>query len=126
MSRGKCRNFKACPIVKRFKEKQQGAGFSVQEKISVCGDDLQFYGEEFLFDDEMAVYCHKLRKIKRKLENVRITWEAPVFGPSGYAFAARGYILGLESLGVRINVQPIWGDCKIIFESEVEKGVEGI
>ncbi len=52
--------------------------------------------------------------------NTIITWESPVFGPSGYAFAARGYILGLSDLGVKICCKPIWGDCKIeILDSNI-------
>ena len=45
--------------------------------------------------------------------DLRITWEGPCFGMSGYAYAAREYITGLADYGVSICAKPIWGDCRV-------------
>ncbi|MBN1606542.1 MAG: glycosyltransferase [Polyangiaceae bacterium] len=45
--------------------------------------------------------------------DLRVTWQSPCLGISGYAFAAREYITGLADLGVRVSVKPIWGDCRL-------------
>jgi glycosyltransferase involved in cell wall biosynthesis len=45
--------------------------------------------------------------------DLRVTWQGPCLGISGYAFAAREYITGLADLGVRVSVKPIWGDCRL-------------
>ncbi|MCS6861568.1 MAG: glycosyltransferase [Abditibacteriales bacterium] len=40
-----------------------------------------------------------------------LLWEAPLFDPSGYADEARQFVLGLDSLGVRVRAQPIaWSE----------------
>ncbi len=116
-----CPKYEVCPIVRRFLERGESLESYSDQPIEICGDDIRFYDWQVLFDENMLSYCSKLKDLKKRLENIRITWESPVFGPSGYAFAARGYITGLADLGVRISVKPIWGDCKITFEDEVKK-----
>jgi hypothetical protein len=64
----------------------------------------------------MHPYCPELKKLRHRLNRTRSCWEAPLFGPSGYAFAARGHVLGLEDLGTRVHARPIWGDCEVTFE----------
>ncbi|MCA9669715.1 MAG: glycosyltransferase, partial [Myxococcales bacterium] len=51
-------------------------------------------------------------------DTLRVSWEGPLFGPSGYATAARAYVRGLDAVGVRVRAQPLWGDCKVSFDDD--------
>jgi hypothetical protein len=62
-------------------------------------------------DRQSHPHCPGLQSLRSQLDDTRICWESPTFGPSGYAFAARGYMLGLDDLGARVRTQPIWADC---------------
>ncbi len=116
--KNECRKFDICPIVERFMARKEQIEEACGQTVKACSDNVYFYDPEFLLDESMSSYCSKLRKMRERFKDLRITWEAPVFGPSGYASAARGYIIGLADLGVRVNVQPIWGDCDITCEDE--------
>jgi hypothetical protein len=69
-------------------------------------------------DSSKYNYCPELAKLRKKIRNLKVCWEAPTFGPSGYAFAARGYMTGLADLGTRLRVQPIWSDCRMEFDGD--------
>ena len=111
-----CERAPDCPILAHYLEhidaKERGDG----PLIALCSTDPRFYGFEAMRDAGRYDFCPGLRRLREETAAARVTWEAPVFGPSGYAFAARGYALGLADVRASVRLQPVWGDCKVEFE----------
>lgn len=123
---GCCPKTDDCHIYKEFMDRLKKIDIIGEPPIRICADDLRFYSYQDLNDEIRINSCLKLREIKKMVQNLRVTWQSPAFSPSGYAFATRGYMLGLDDLGVRISCKPIWGDCKMTFEDEEEGDVRGL
>ena len=113
-----CPRFDSCAIVREFLESVEGREVICAQPIRMCAKDLRFYGHRNLSDEDRRRDCPRLRELAEDVRDTRITWESPTFGASGYAYAARGYMTGLSGLGVRLRVQPIWGDCEVVFLDE--------
>ncbi|MCU0661458.1 MAG: glycosyltransferase [Myxococcota bacterium] len=64
--------------------------------------------------------------IRERFGDLRLTWEGPCLGFSGYASAAREYLAGLAEIGVRINAKPIWGDCKVMNADSASQQTGGV
>jgi len=117
----KCSKENRCSILKRFMQGIDTRELICEEKIRICSDDHRFYGLEVLTATTTSA-CPRLRALKKSYGNLLISWQAPTFGPSGYAFAARGYMLGLADMGARVHTKPIWGDCKLEFTDNDNSG----
>jgi len=113
-----CPRFDFCPIVREFLETVGKREVIHAQPIEICAKDLRFYGHRSLSDEERRRDCPRLKELAEEINDSLITWESPTFGASGYAYAARGYMMGLADLGVRLRPQPIWGDSEIAFEDE--------
>jgi predicted SAM-dependent methyltransferase len=113
-----CPRFDSCRIVREFLETVGKREVIHRPPIEICAKDLRFYRQKTLTDEVRHGECPRLKELAEEIRDSRITWEGPTFGASGYAYAARGYMLGLADLGVRLRSQPIWGDCEMVFEDE--------
>ncbi len=113
-----CPRFDSCAIVQEFLAALEKREVVCARPIRMCATDLRFYGHRNLLDEERRRDCPRLKELAEEVGGTRVTWESPTFGASGYAYAARGYMTGLSDLGVRLRVQPIWGDCEVAFEEE--------
>ncbi|MHC4944356.1 MAG: radical SAM/SPASM domain-containing protein [Planctomycetota bacterium] len=100
-----------CEIRKSYLENIDTLESGDDPLIAVCSTDWRFYGLDTVMDRARHPDCPGLERLRAQLDDTRISWESPTFGPSGYAFAARGYMLGLDDLGTRVRTQPIWADC---------------
>ncbi|MEO0272897.1 MAG: SPASM domain-containing protein [candidate division WOR-3 bacterium] len=115
----KCHHFSTCPFIKNYIENIDYLEANINRPlIRICSDDERFYGIKNVIDFSNFTFCPELQKLRNTIKNARVTWEAPFFGPSGYAFAARNYLGGLSEIGCKVKAEPIWGDCKIIFEGD--------
>ncbi len=118
-----CPRSDSCEIVRRYRDNIEHMESNSEEPlIRICSDDYRFYGTEAIMDPKKYTHCPQLNQLRRKIKGTKVCWEAPTFGPSGYAFAARGYMMGLDDIGVKLRSQPIWGDCKMEFEEEGNNG----
>lgn len=111
-----CERAPECPILARYFERMDEIEGMEGPIVPLCSTDPRFYGIEAVLDPGRHPFCPGLRRCRRSIASARVTWEAPVFGPSGYAFAARGYALGLAEVGAAVRLQPVWGDCTVEFE----------
>jgi len=116
-----CPNFEDCPMVDRFMKGVDALELNGEPPIRGCSDDIRFYEADDFTDEGRSGFCPAMKECRERIGRLRVVWEAPVFGPSGYAFAARGSVMGLADLGARITPMPILGDCKIV----VENGADG-
>jgi len=108
-----CPRANRCRFVKRYRENlEQMEGLS-NSLIRICADDPRFYGMDSICNLAADPECPHLSKLRQRAREARITWEGPILGPSGYAFAARNYVLGLADAGVAIRAQPLWHDCDL-------------
>jgi hypothetical protein len=94
-----------------------------EDLVAVCSDDYRFYGLDAVKDPARHPHCPALARLREKMADARVCWESSVFGPSGYAFAGRGHIFGLDDLRVRVHAHPILGDCKM--EMGIEEDADG-
>ena len=115
-----CPNFEGCPIVEHFMNGVDALELNGEPPIRGCSDDLRFYEDADLMDEDRSGFCPALKACCEKIGRLRVAWEGPIFGPSGYAFAARGSVIGLDDLGVQVSPMPMLGDCNFIVESEVD------
>lgn len=119
--RSDCLEHESCPVYTRFMEKIQQMVVVHEDPIQVCSDDVRFYLISGINEDEAGIICERMKQNMSGLKGMRITWEAPTFGPSGYAYAARNYMTGLDEAGVRICTKPVWGDCEPELVSENDR-----
>ncbi len=108
----RCPHGPGCGIFDRYIDRIDEIEGSGDGLVAVCSTDYRFYGVDTVMDPARYPHCPGLKKLRAAIGRTRVTWAAPTFGPSGYAFAARGYMVGLADVGARIRVQPVWGDCK--------------
>jgi len=108
-----CERHDDCEIVGRFLERGDRTGSTGAYPIAACALDMRFYEHGMLSDEGLLGMCEPLRQLRALTRELRITWEAPTFGPSGYAFASRGYLMGASDLGLRVRSQPLLGDCRM-------------
>ena len=118
-----CPKRDSCPILDAYIKRIDAEPLFGDPSIEVCTDDLRFYGPKDLMNEDKVSFCPSLQKLKKRISDARVSWEAPIFGPSGYAFAARGSVLGLADIEAAVQVQPVWGDCEMGSEAEVETDV---
>jgi hypothetical protein len=114
----RCEHAPRCEIVNHYLKNLEAIESIEDDLVAICSDDYRFYGLDAVRDPKRHPHCPALARLRAKLADTRICWESSVFGPSGYAFAGRGHIFGLEGLGARVHAHPILGDCK------VEMGIE--
>ncbi len=108
-----CDMANTCAFIKRYRENLEQMEHHSNSLIRICSDDPRFYGMDAVLNTSTSSACPHLASLRKRSKEARITWEGPIFGPSGYAFAARNYVLGLADLGVAIRPQPIWHDCRL-------------
>ncbi|NJB66728.1 putative SAM-dependent methyltransferase [Desulfobaculum xiamenense] len=111
-----CPAFATCPIVRDFMRRADQIEIVDDVPIRFCSDDIRFYEPKHLTSRSLSKLCPRLAELRAELEEGSLTWQGPTFGPSGYAFAARGYLIGLDELGCPARCQPLWGDCKLSFK----------
>ncbi len=122
---GQCSKSVDCLIYREFIGRVDQMELRGEPPVRTCSDDLRFYGTDAVRDPSKYSYCPELINLNNIIQNIQIDWEAPTFGPSGYASAARGYMIGLADIGVKVRPQPIWGDCRIDFENTCEDPASG-
>lgn len=108
-----CPQAKSCDFVNRYRQRLEEIERFSTPLIRICSDDPRFYGIEAVLNTSSGSNCPHLRRIKEKFKAARVTWEGSIFGPSGYAFAARNYVIGLADLGASVRSQPVWHDCSM-------------
>jgi radical SAM protein with 4Fe4S-binding SPASM domain len=117
-----CPESSSCKFVQRYREHMElMEGAEYEPLIRICSDDYRFYGVDAVTGPHGYKNCPELEKLREKIKHLRVDWESPTFGPSGYAFAARGYMTGLADISAKVRPMPIWGDCRIDFKN-IEEG----
>ncbi len=117
----RCENPESCEILKRYLDNIDEIEQEQERLVAICSTDYRFYGIDTVMDESSHTHCPGLRRLRENLKNTRVCWKAPTFGPSGYAFAARGYITGLADLGTHVCAQPLLGDCKTEYDGYGEQ-----
>jgi len=119
-----CERYDDCEIVRRFLERVDRTRLTGEDPVKMCADDMRFYEHGMFSDETLLEACEPMRHLKNLTRELRVTWESPTFGPSGYAFASRGYLIGSADLGLRVRAQPLLGDCRITEINEEGLGNE--
>lgn len=114
-----CSRAGSCDYLRAFIASRSTSGQETPP-VRICSDDVRFYSLDHPGLDQCSVW----KELRHRFATRGITWEAPCFGPSGYAFAARGYISGLAHLPLFLRVQPIY-DVKVSIPSDDSPPGEG-